>query len=96
MAKPNISQPEENTNTGMSALDQFEDADVRHQLFDIRALGASVYALLHGGTTGTIDQDDAATIERLVRMVIEHTDGAIEHINQAEGRAMKEARTATA
>lgn len=68
-----------------SALDAFHEADVRNQLFDVRALASSGFALLDC----VITQDIQADASRMMRMIIENVDAAIMHINNAETLVMK-------
>lgn len=69
----------------MTALDHFHDADVRHQLFDVRALAASGFALLDCAIT----QEVQADASRMMRLILENVEAAIKHINEAEGRVLK-------
>lgn len=80
----------------MTTFDQFQNADVRTELFDIRALGFSARAILEGAGIGTISQDDTDTLERLVKIIIERAEGAAEHINNAESAMLKEESAKTA
>lgn len=69
----------------MTALDPFSEADVRDQLFDVRALAASGFALLDC----VITQDVQADASRIMRLILENVEAAIKHINDAEERVLK-------
>ena len=66
----------------------FDDADNRHELFDIRALGNSAYALLENEA----DIETQGDLYRLVRMIVDRSADAIAKIDKAEEIAFAAAK----